>query len=705
MFSGAPEQIKIDGDFYTHLPIGCLTVTAAGGICRANPAAVRLLAAPGEDLMQCSILQFLDLDHRERYQQIIDICLRTGEVVDSHLRFRQGRGTFCWVRLRCMAAASDGGSKLFHLLFDLDGGQTTLEQERELMAELMVQLNSAPDLDAVLSQLSRSLQQWAGCEAVGIRLRCGDDYPYRESCGFPSEHILRESALCSCDETGRIVREPGGNVHLECMCGNILQGRYDPIKPHFTEKGSLWCNDLPGLLDGLRQENRQGTFRKGCCEMGHHSMVLVPLRANSETLGLLQFNDRRPSWFNRRHVAHFERIAAVLSLALARRQAEEALVESEGRFRAFAHFTYAMETWQRPDGSFGYVSPACERVTGYPSQSFLENPRFIAEITHPDDRATLENYLRMTLEDRIGDNTGLEFRIVTASGETRWLSQSCTAIYDTDGQWLGRRGSYRDITKIMLARQNRERFERRLRQIGKEESLERMAGAIAHHFNNKLHVIQLYLQLAQEVLPANSPSHYNICAALTATEKASEISRLMHTYLGYAEERLEPLDLASLCREHLGRLVASLPGWITLHLDLPASGPIIDTSSEQVFQILTRLITNASEAIREKDGSIEVWAGVVDGGEIPAMHRFPGDWSPEHASYGFLSVRDTGCGLSEQEVEKIFDPFYSSKSAGRGLGLPVVLGLAQAQHGVVSVRSGVGDGSTFSVFLPLSVAP
>jgi len=704
MHDGTNYPIKADSDFYTHLPFGCLTVTPAGVIRRANLAAVRLLASDVDKLVNSSVWTCLDLNHHKKYKRIIEACSATGEVIDSHLRFVNGDGTLFWARVRCTVAVENNNRTLCHLLLDDGLEYGRIEKERELVAELMVQLNSASDLNMAISRLTRSLQHWSGCEAVGVRLRRGEDYPYLESRGFSPEFVRMENRLCLVDEKGSVVRDSSGKAMLECMCGNVLSGKVDPLKPFFTEGGSFWCNDASQLLAGMSDAGHQAGLRDGCTRGGYASVALVPLRVGDKTLGLLQFNDRRPNRFTKGHIVHYERIAEILSLALSKRQTEEDLKKSECKFRAFAAYTYAMETWRRPDNSCGYVSPSCERVTGYPAQAFLDNPNMIEEIAHPDDQAMLREHFHHVLQEQDQHNTGLEFRIVTPGGETRWLSHSCTAIYGEDGTWLGRRGSYRDITKLMLAEQGRARLERKLRQVHKQKSLERMAGAIVHHFNNKLHVVQLYLQLAMEGLPSDSPSYYNISAALGATEKASEVSRLMHTYLGHATGTRDPFDLAALCREHLDQLVTTLPQWITLKTDLPTSGPIIDTNKEEIYQILSKLVVNAREATEGKNGFIQIRIGVVAAAEIPAVHRFPGDWRPEDTSYARLEVQDNGCGLSDREMENAFDPFYSTKFTGRGLGLPVVLGLTQAHHGVVTVDSAPDGGSTFSVFFPLSVA-
>jgi len=580
-----------------------------------------------------------------------------------------------------------------------------LSGERELVAELMLQLSSAPNFNEGIANLTRFLQSWSGCEAVGIRLRSGDDYPYCETRGFPAEFVRLENSLCGHEGDGELIRDIEGNPVLECMCGNVLSGRVDPSLPFFTEGGSFWSNNTTRLLASTTRAERQTRTRNRCNGEGYESVALIPLRTDREVMGLVQLNDRRPGRFSFEFITHIERIANILALTMARMQAEEEVRKSEEQFYTLAAFAYAMETWRLPDGTFRYVSPSCERVTGFPAEAYLANPELLEDIVHPKDKEIFSDHVCHVMggEGKNDRNGELEFRIITPDGQVRWLSHSCSPIYDKDGRWQGRRGSYRDITKRIETEKAKEGLEKKLYYLEKQKSLERMAGAIVHHFNNKLHVIQVYLKLSMDTLPIHNASRYNMAAALDAAEKASEVSKLMLTYLGQAQGKREPLDLARICRAYYGKLKNSLPKNVELEMDLPVDGPTVDTNEVQIQQILKRLVTNAYEATGTAKDTILLGVEMVSAADVPTTHRFPCDWVAEDSSYACLRVHDNGCGLSSEDLENAFDPFYSTKFTGRGLGLPVVLGLVQAHKGVISVESSPGAGSTFSIYLPLSV--
>jgi two-component system, cell cycle sensor histidine kinase and response regulator CckA len=239
------------------------------------------------------------------------------------------------------------------------------------------------------------------------------------------------------------------------------------------------------------------------------------------------------------------------------------------------------------------------------------------------------------------------------------------------------------------------------RQLQKAESLGRMAGAIAHHFNNLLTVIMGNLELAANDVPGGSAIGEYLDAAMEASGRAAELSGSMLVYLGQTLGKHQPLDLSAICRATLSTLKAGMPREVKLKAVLPVPGPVVRASSHQIRRVLKNLLNNGWEALGERKGSVHLSVTTVNLADIPTSHRFPLDWKPQDCPYACLEVRDAGCGIAEKDIEKIFDPFFTQKFLGRGLGLPIVLGIVRAHYGVVTVASTVGSGSVVRVFLPV----
>ena len=239
------------------------------------------------------------------------------------------------------------------------------------------------------------------------------------------------------------------------------------------------------------------------------------------------------------------------------------------------------------------------------------------------------------------------------------------------------------------------------RQLQKAESLDCMAGAIAHNFNNMLAVVMGNLELALLELPEGSNIYEKLVSAFKAASRAAELSGSMLTYLGRTLSKQEPLDLSGLCRKSLYQLQAGMPKVVDLKIDFPPSGPTIKANANQIQDVLKNIMVNAREALGDEQSTFQLTITTERLADIHITHRFPLDWRPQDCLYACLEVTDAGCGIDEKDIEKVFDPFFTKKFIGRGLGLPLVLGIIRAHQGAVTVASKVGDGTTIKVCFPV----
>lgn len=257
------------------------------------------------------------------------------------------------------------------------------------------------------------------------------------------------------------------------------------------------------------------------------------------------------------------------------------------------------------------------------------------------------------------------------------------------------------------AEASRRDLEERLRQAEKAESLGRMAAAIAHHFNNKLAAVIGSLEVARASLPEGHAARQELVEAQDAARQAARVSGLMLTYLGQGAAGREPIDLAAACRDALPALAAMAgAGGPTFQVRTAwPDGPLlVRAHAASVRQVLGNLLANALEALPAGGGEVAVSLRPVAAAEVaPAPFLWP-SWTPAADRYACLEVADGGAGVPVGDLPKIFDPFYTTKFPGRGLGLPVVLGIVRAHGGALTARSAPGKGSAFRVWLPLTAA-
>ncbi|HEY5998049.1 MAG TPA: ATP-binding protein [bacterium] len=374
------------------------------------------------------------------------------------------------------------------------------------------------------------------------------------------------------------------------------------------------------------------------------------------------------------------------------RRAQEELEASRARYFDLYDQAPVGYVTLNPQGLIIEANLTAAAMLGVARGALVKRP-FLG-LLHPDDRDACP--LQGAQLDEEGTRHSWDTRMTRADGSLCWAHVQAA---------LPQKGECRitlnDISERKRVEASLALADTRLRHLQKAESLGRMAGAVAHHFNNKLHAVIGSLELALDEQSRGVGSMHSLGIAMRAAIEASEMSSLMRTFTGRTTGQLMPLDLSQACHRLLPLLRAALPTGVPLETDLPASGPTVSASEEQMPQLLINLVTNAGEAVGTRTGAVRLSVTTVAPADIPEVHRYPVDWEPQDASYACIEVADTGRGMADKDLERVFDPFFSEKDTGRGLGLSVVLGIVRGHRGAVSVRSEPGRGSTFRVFLPL----
>jgi CheY-like chemotaxis protein len=229
-----------------------------------------------------------------------------------------------------------------------------------------------------------------------------------------------------------------------------------------------------------------------------------------------------------------------------------------------------------------------------------------------------------------------------------------------------------------------------------------MAGGIAHDYNNLLTPNLGDASLALMDLPPGSPARPHLEKIQKTAQRAALLTNQMLDYAGRGAMVTEPIDLSHLVRE-LGELLeTTVARRAELRLDLPEALPAIAADAAQVSQVVMNLITNAAEAIPAGRGRIDVATGTMSASHADLERMLLGEDLPA-GLYVFVEVTDTGCGMTEETRARIFDPFYTTKFTGRGLGLAAVLGIVRGHRGAIEIESAPGQGTRFKVLFPAAL--
>jgi PAS domain S-box-containing protein len=398
----------------------------------------------------------------------------------------------------------------------------------------------------------------------------------------------------------------------------------------------------------------------------------------------------------RNEASEITRMIGTASEITEHKEVEEELRMSEERFsRFFRASPIGTSISLLSDGQFFDANDAFLRLFGYTREEVIgQNPFKLKTWANSEDRAKMVQILQE--QGRIKE---LEPQCLRKSGEIMDVLVSAEVMEVAGQQFV--LALTHDITERKRAEAAKTRLEAENRQLQKAESLGRMAGAIAHLFNNHLAVVIGNLEMALMDLSGDALIRKDLIEAMRAARRSADVSGLMLTYLGHSTAKPELLDLSEVCRQNLSTLNDALPESIALKTDLLPSGPVVRANANQMQQVLTHLITNGWESIGHSAGTVTLASRILLASEVPESHLAPVDWKPAANLFACLEVTDTGCGTAEEDLTEIFDPFFTTKFTGRGLGLAVVLGTVKTWGGAIGVKSKKNQGSIFRVFLPL----
>jgi len=378
-----------------------------------------------------------------------------------------------------------------------------------------------------------------------------------------------------------------------------------------------------------------------------------------------------------------------------RKRVLDQLRASEERFREVAE-TIQEVFWVTDPAKnrMLYVSPAYERIWGRTCASLYESPRAWIDAIHPDDRARV----RKAAENEQGKPGAYDetYRILRPDGSVCWIRDRAFPVFDAAGEVLRIVGTAEDVT-------NRRQLEEQFRQAQKMEAIGHLAGGVAHDFNNILTAILGNTELALADVPEASPARQSLEEIRRAGARATMLVRQILSFSSQQPQERRVMTLGPTIEETVGFLRATVPSSVEIVTTIDGDAPPVLADPTQVHQVISNLCTNAWHALQGRPGRVEIRLRAVTldaaaAGLLAGLR--PGRMA-------CLSVSDSGQGMDAATIERIYDPFFTTKEQGKGtgLGLSVVHGIVQSHDGAIAVHSQTGRGTTFEVYFPAAADP
>ena len=345
------------------------------------------------------------------------------------------------------------------------------------------------------------------------------------------------------------------------------------------------------------------------------------------------------------------------------------------------------------NGCFIFVSSAIDRMSGFTREEMLG--RCIFDFIHPEDLERVAEGVAQTYQGRIEP---LEFRVLDKDGSERFVRTSGRVVKE-NGQVVGIGGIMTDLTELRNVEADKADLEEQLQQSQKMEALGRLAGGVAHDFNNLLFVMLNYASLIEARAEDGTEDAKQAAAIRQAAERAGELTRQLLTFSRTKVMKPRRFDLNEVLAEMESMLRRIVGEDVLLSTRLAKDLPCIACDRSHLDQVLINLAANARDAMAG-GGSLSLETRLIELG--PDL--VPSELQLEAGPYVCLTVRDTGCGMAKDVLDRAFEPFFTTKkaSSGTGLGLSTVYSAIRQSGGLVRIESSPGQGTLVEVFLPVA---
>ena len=652
-----------------------------GKLVRANAALLRTSGFNAEELARRPWIELFHPEDKPSVEAMFRKLMGEPGNAEFESRVLCKDGSVVWFLFS--ASVSPNENLIFTVAHDItDSKRAALG--REISNEILRILNGRGSLADSLSLVVAVIKERMGCDAVGIRLQDGDDFPYCAHVGFPNEFILAENSVVERCPDGGVCRDREGRPRLQCGCGLVLAGETAASKdPSVTARGSWWTNDSLALVDLTPSQDSRYRPRNGCMKDGYESVAIVPVRGADRIAGLLQLNHRGKGFFSPKAVEQIEDIAAHIGEALIRKQAEAALRESEANFRELFDGAPVGYHELDMDGVVRRVNRAECSLLGRSEEEILGRPAW-AWLDEAEKDASRERFHQKVCGQRA--LKPYERRFIRTDGAELWVELRDVLVRDSKGDVTGMRTALLDITERKRMADSLAIQAEKLRRSNEE--LERFAYVASHDLQEPLRMVASFTQLLSQrysgKLDQTADRYINY-----AVDGAKRMQQLITDLLTYSRVNNKQIDICPIaCAALLDSAMANLQvaveesGTSVVRETLPE----ICADKGQFVQLLQNLIGNAIK-FRRQDRAPLIHISALDQGD---------NWR--------LSVRDNGIGFEPKHSERVFEVFQRlhtrTEYPGTGIGLAICQRIVERHGGKIWAESEPGVGSKFHFTIP-----
>jgi len=365
------------------------------------------------------------------------------------------------------------------------------------------------------------------------------------------------------------------------------------------------------------------------------------------------------------------------------------LHDAELSYMTIADFTHDWEYWENPEGTFRYISPSCKRITGYKPEEFLENPQILQKLILPEDKVRWDEYRQEAINKK--GLLEVQFRIRRRDGQIRWIEHVCQSVIDEKGKFLGFRASNRDITNRKHAEDEANQLRDEYLHIARVAAIGELTASLAHELKQPLAAIRSNAQAAQRFLTGEKPDldefHEILTDIINDNRRADEVIGRLRTLMQKGDPQIAKLNINELIREifplmHSYEIIRN----ISLEFDLNDRLPAVAADRVQLQQVILNLLLNSSEALMDITGD---------------MRKIIVQTSQKDTQNVTVAIKDNGPGIDEQNSDRLFEPFYTTKKEGLGMGLAISRSIIEAHRGNLWGENNPDRGVTFYFTIPV----